>query len=245
MPGRTYSLVLDPVKLGVQILGSNLAVSGQVVLNLANLQNTGLLESPRSQLLGEVTVHGGGLLATRCLDGGREPLVLESLNRAKNGEACRVAGLHGRDQVDLRASGLDILSCRHLLLGVVRIGGRGGLQNRREEGAVTTQDLGSRTGHGKNTLAIEECLQIGTQGTGALEKEDVVLLGGRDSVVVEVVGDNGGTVVREMNIDFKEEGADSAGGRGFAGQGEDNVTVLVQEVEDVLRSQGGAESCAI
>jgi hypothetical protein len=32
-----------------------------------------------------------------------------------------------------------------------------------------------------------------------------VLLGGRDGVVVEVVNDDGGTVVREVNVDFEKE----------------------------------------
>lgn len=69
----TYSLVLDPVDRGVQLC----ALSGKAMLDLVNLQDTSLLESPSSQLLSELAVHSGSLLAAGCLDGGREPLVLQ------------------------------------------------------------------------------------------------------------------------------------------------------------------------
>lgn len=72
-----------------------------------------------------------------------------------------------------------------------------------------------------------------------------MLLGGRDGVVVEVVNDDGGTVVREVNVDFEKERADSAGSCGLARESEDDVAVLVQEVENVLGCQVGAESYAI
>lgn len=72
-----------------------------------------------------------------------------------------------------------------------------------------------------------------------------MLFGGRDGVVVEVISNNGGTVIREMNVDFEEERADGTGRRGLAGEGEEDVAVLVEEVEDVLGGQGGAESCSI
>lgn len=72
----TYSLVLDPVDRGVQLC----ALSGKTMLDLVDLQDTGLLESPSSQLLSELAVHGGSLLAAGRLDGGREPLVLQRLH---------------------------------------------------------------------------------------------------------------------------------------------------------------------
>lgn len=243
--GCTYSLVLDTVDLGVQILQSNFAVSDQVVLDLANLQDTGLLESPSSQLLSELPVDSSGLLTIGSLDGGREPLVLQSLNGTKNSEASRVASLHSRDNVQLGASRLDILSGGGFLLRVVCVRSVRCPQDGCDESALTSQGLGGNAGQGQDTLAIEEGLHIGTERAGALEEENVVLLSGRDGVIVEVVNDDGGTVAREVNVDFEEERADSAGSGGLAGESEDDVAVLVQEVQNVFGRQMGAKSYAM
>lgn len=239
----TYGLVLDPVNLGVQSLGGNLAIGGQVVLNILNLEDTGLLERPSSQLLGELAVDGGGLLAAGGLDRSREPLVLQRLNGAENSEAGGVASLHGRNHIQLGTSRLDILGRRHLLLRVVSVGGGRGSQDRCNESTVTAEGLRRHTGEGEDSLAIEEGLDVGAQRSRSLEEKDIVLLGGRDSVVVEVVNDDSRAVIRKVDINLKEEGADGAGGGGLAGEGEEDVAVLVQEFEDVLRSQVGAESC--
>jgi hypothetical protein len=66
-----------------------------------------------------------------------------------------------------------------------------------------------------------------------------VLLGGRDGVVIKMVNDDGGTVVREVNIEFEEEGADSARSGGLARESEEDVAVLVHEVQNVLGCQVG------
>lgn len=96
----TYSLVLDTVDGGVQLR----TLSGEVVLDVINLEDTSLLESPAGQLLSELTVHSGGLLSVGGLDRGREPLVLKRFDGAENSETGRVASLHGGDNVQLRAS---------------------------------------------------------------------------------------------------------------------------------------------
>ena len=70
-----------------------------------------------------------------------------------------------------------------------------------------------------------------------------MLLGGRDGVVVEMVNDDSRAVVRKVDINLEEEGADGARGRGLAREGEEDVAVLVQEFEDVLWGQVGAETC--
>lgn len=239
----TYGLVLDPVDLRVQSLGRDLAIGSQVVLNLLNLEDTSLLERPSSQLLGELAVHSRVLLAAGGLDRSREPFVLQSLNGAEDSEASRVASLHSRDNVQLGTSRLDILGRGHLLLRVVRVGSGRGTQDGCNESAFTAESLGSHTGEGKNSLAIEEGLDIGTERSRSLEEEDVVLLGGRYGVVVEMVNDNSRAVVRKVDINLEEEGADGARGRGLARQREEDVAVLVQEFEDVLRGQVGAETC--
>jgi hypothetical protein len=97
--GYTYSFVLNAVDLRVQILKSNFAVGSQVVFDHSNLQHTCLLESPSSQLLSELPVDGGRLLAAGGLDGGGKPLVLQSLDGAKDSKASGVASLHGRDNI--------------------------------------------------------------------------------------------------------------------------------------------------
>lgn len=160
-------------------------------------------------MLSKLTVDSGGLLPVGGLDRGGEPLVLQGLDRAKNSKASRVASLHSRDNVQLGASRLDILSCGDLLLRVVSVRSVRGPQNGCDERALATQSLGSNAGQGQDTLAIEECLDIGTEGVGTLEEENVVFLGGRDGVVIEMVNDDGGTVVREVNIEFEEEGAET------------------------------------
>lgn len=233
----TYGLVVNTVDLGVEVLRGDLTVSGQVVLDLANLQDSSLLESPGCQLLSELAVDGRDLLAARSLDRSGEPLVLKSLNGSQNSEASRVASLESRHDVQLGTSGLNLVRRWHLLLRVVRVSGGRSFQNRGKKLAVTTQGLGSNSGESENTLAIKEGLDIRTKGTGALEEEDIVLLGGREGIVVEVVNDNSGAVVGEVDVDFEEKGADGTGGRSLAGEGENNVAVLVEEVQDVLGSQ--------
>ena len=46
-----------------------------------------------------------------------------------------------------------------------------------------------------------------------------------------------------MEVQFKEERADSARCCGFAREGENDVAVLVQEVENILRAQRRTETC--
>lgn len=70
-----------------------------------------------------------------------------------------------------------------------------------------------------------------------------MLLGGRDSIVVEVVNNDSRAITGEVDIDLEEEGADGAGGGGLAGEGEEDVAVLVQEFQDALGGQVGAETC--
>jgi hypothetical protein len=45
-----------------------------------------------------------------------------------------------------------------------------------------------------------------------------------------------------VDVDFEEEGADGAGSGGLAREGKDDVTVLVQEVQDIFGGEVGAET---
>lgn len=110
---------------------------------------------------------------------------------------------------------------------------------------VAAQGLRSSARNSEDTGAVEEGLDIGAEGPRPLEEEDVVLLGGRDGVVVEMIDNDAGAVIGKVDVSFEEEGADSAGSRGLARKGEQDVAVLVQEVQDVLGGQVRAESYAI
>lgn len=243
--GFTYSLVLDTVDLRVDIIHRNLAVSSEMVLDLANLQDTSFLEGPCSQLLSKLAVGSGGLLAAGSLDSRREPLVLQSLDGAKDGEASRVAGLHSRNNIQLGSSRLNIIGRWDFLLWVIGVGGLRSAKDGRDQRASVTQGLGSNTGKGEDTVAIEQGLDVRTQWSRTVEEEHIVLLGSRDGIVVEVVDNNGGTVIRQVDIDFEKEGADGAGSGGLAREGKDDVAVLVQEVQDVFRGKVGAEAYEI
>jgi hypothetical protein len=67
-----------------------------------------------------------------------------------------------------------------------------------------------------------------------------MLIRSRECIVVEVIDGDRGTIDREMEIELQQQRADSAGGCGLAGQGEEDVAVLVQEFKDVLGGKGGS-----
>jgi hypothetical protein len=69
-----------------------------------------------------------------------------------------------------------------------------------------------------------------------------MLLGGRDGVVVEVVDDEGVAVGGEVDIEFEEQRDDGAGGRAVGGEGEQDVAVLLEELENDLRGKGRSKA---
>jgi len=70
--------------------------------------------------------------------------------------------------------------------GTVPSGAGGTLRSGKRSGRGT----GSNSGEGKNTFTVKEGLDVRTEGRRALEDKDVMLLSGRDGVVVEVVDNN-------------------------------------------------------
>lgn len=64
-----------------------------------------------------------------------------------------------------------------------------------------------------------------------------------DGVIVEVIDNNGGAIARELNVNLKEKRADGAGRGRLAGECEEDVAIFVQEFQDILWGQIGAETC--
>lgn len=59
-----------------------------------------------------------------------------------------------------------------------------------------------------------------------------MFLGRGKSVIVEVVNDDRRPIGGQMDVQLEEEGTKGAGRRRLAGEGEEDVPLLVKEVED-------------
>ena len=94
----------------------------------------------------------------------------------------------------------------------------------------------------QDALTIEVGLGVGSQLAGALQKQNVVLLGGGEGIIVEVVDDNRGAVRRQVEIELQKKRTDGARSGGLAGESEEDVSVLVQEVDNVLGAKRRSES---
>ena len=235
----TYCLVLDPVDLWVQF-----TILGQMMLNLANLENSSLLEGPGGQLFGKLTVSSLRILSvTRSFDGGGEPLVLETLDGAQKSETGRIPGLHGRNKSQLGTRSRNILNRAYILLGVVAVSSCWGAQNGSKKWVGVAQSVRGGPWESQNALAAEECLGITSQLAGALKKEDIMLFIRRESVIVEVVNDNRGPVGRQMKVKFQQERADGAGCGGLAGKREKDVAVFVHEFDEGFGAQRRSKAC--
>lgn len=161
------------------------------MLNLSNLQDTKFLESPASELFRKLPVCSRNCrLGLGRLDRRSEPLVLKSLRRSENSEASRVSRLQCRYQCQLRASRKAVLDGKRVILGVVTISGFGSSENWSEERAGISEGLSHWAGESYDTFTGEVGFHIWSHGIGEGQEEDVVLLGGGDGVVVEVVNHN-------------------------------------------------------
>ena len=67
------------------------------------------------------------------------------------------------------------------------VGGSRRSQDRGEERVVIAQGLRSRSWECQNAFAAEERLCIGSQLAGSLEEQDVMVIGCREGIIVEVV----------------------------------------------------------
>lgn len=243
--GWTYHVVLDAVDLGVGLVGAARLV--EVVLDPVDAHDANLLERPAGHALGELAVERpDGLGGTGLLYLGVEPLVGEELGRADQREARRGARLECRDERQLLAGRERVVDRLGLRAGVVAIGGRGGAEERRQE-LAGAEGGAHAVGEGDDLVrggaGAEDVLDAGTVAAGGREEEHVVLVGGAGRVVVEVVDDEAGALSGELDIELGEEGDEGGRGRGVGAQGDEDIAVGVEELEEELAGQLGAQAC--
>jgi len=169
---------------------------------------------------------------------------LQHLSGTKDSETGRVSGLEGGDEGQLRARSKDILES-FFLLGVVRVCGLGGAQDGRKQGAGVAQKLTNSTRDGKSSINIEVVLDTRLQGLGSRDKQNIVLIGSRVGVVVDVVDDESATLRREGDIEFEKERCNSGRDRLVGGEGEQNIAVVVDVVDEGVGGQLGTEALGL
>lgn len=242
----TYHVVVDTVDLRVGDVGQG-ALLGEVVLDVVDAQVAELVERPAREAAGELLVpRPDSLLVGGPPDPGAEPRVLEHLGGAGDGEAGRVAGLEGGHEGELLAGGEDVVGDGLGLVPlVVQVGGPGRPEDRGQERAAA-QEVAEGAGHGEEVgpaAAAEVVLGARAVPARGGHEHDVVVVGGGLGVVVEVVDDETRALGGDLDVQLEEEGVE--GGRdGLGGaQGEEDVAAGVEEVEEELGCQVGAESC--
>lgn len=176
----TYHIVFDAISVGV-----GLVATVKAVLNLVYSQNTKLLESPGSQVGDKLTVGRELSLATLSSNLGVESLVLEHLSGTNDGNTRRVASLEDSDEVKLSAGREQLIRLNGLvlLLGVVAVS----CSRRAEDGCkklpVAENVADSARNREECARDLEVILHALSDGRRSLEDEDIVVLGGGDSVV--------------------------------------------------------------
>lgn len=241
----TYHVVLDAIDLGVSLIGAADLV--EVVLNPVDAQHANLLERPAGHALGELAVERlDGLGGAGLLHLGVEPLVGEDLGRSDQCEARRRARLERRDERELLAGRERVVDRLGLGAGVVAVGGRGGAEQRRQE-LAGAEGGAYAVGEGNDLVSggagAEDVLDARAVAAGGREEEHVVLVGGAGRVVVEVVDDEAGALSGELDVELGEEGDEGGRGRGVGAQGDEDVAVGVEELEEQLAGQLGAQAC--
>ena len=215
------------------------------MLNLADLEHTNLLEGPGRQSLGEGLVGSSSSFGiTRSLDLSIEPSVLQHLGGPEDSETSRVSSLEGGDERQLRARSKDILKS-FLSLGVVRVCSLGSTQDGGKQGAGVAQKLTNGTRDGKSSINIEVVLDTGLDGLGGRNKQNIVLVCSGFGVVVDVVDDESATLRGKGDIEFEKEGSNSGGDRLVGGEGEQNVAVVVDVVDEDVGCQLRTETLGL
>lgn len=219
-----------------------------MVLHPVHLEHANLLERPPRNALGKLPVerlHDG--FAAQLGYAGVEPLVLQHLGRAHHRHARVVARLHRRHQRELLAGRKEVIEYLGLFLGVVAVGSAGCAQDGVEKLAVAENSAdAAREGDqlGVGALA-EEVLDAGADGLGGGQKEDIVPVGGAGDVVVEVVDDEAVAVGGQGDVELREEGDQRGGCGGVGAEGEQDVALGVDEVEEGLGRQVGTETLGV
>lgn len=198
---NTYHIVLDAVDAGVDLF-----IAVEMVFNAVDSQDTQLLEGPSRQGGHELPVASVLRLLLRSSNLGLEPLVLEHLGRAQDGEARRVESLHDGDEGQLLSGSKEVLGVNDLglLLGVVAVGRGGGSQDRSQERSGA-EAVANGVGEGESSAGdLEVLLEAGSDVRGGVEDENIVGLGGGDGVVVEVVDDGASSLRGERDVELSE-----------------------------------------
>lgn len=103
--------------------------------------------------------------------------------------------------------------------------------------------MADAVGEGNNlAVLVEEVLDAGAGGLGGGDGEDVVLLGGADGVVIEVVDDKAGAVGGEGDVKLGQEAHDGGRDGRFGGEGQKDVALGVDELEENVGGQVGTET---
>lgn len=89
---------------------------------------------------------------------------------------------------------------------------------------------------GRGGVGREEVLDVRAQRARRREEEDIVLVGCGSGIVGEVVDDEAGAVGGEGDVELGEGGNDGGRGGCGCGEGEKNVALCVDKLDDV----GGA-----
>ena len=215
------------------------------MLDVVDLQVSDLVESPCADASGKLQVPSRDCLAAAGeLDLGVEPLILEHLGGAHNGEAGRVAGLEGRDKGELLTSSKHLVDSLGLLLLVVDVGCPGRPQDRCQQRTIAQSVAETARKCEQVFLATTAKVVLGVISvvTGSGHEDNIVEIGGGLGIIVEVVNNKAGSLGGDVDIQLEKESV-QGGGDGLGGaQGKQDVSAGVEEIEDLLRSQVGAES---
>lgn len=240
----TYDVVVDTVDGRVGDVGQGTLLS-QMMLDVVDAQVADLVECPGTRASGKLQVPSLDCLAVAgALDLGVEPLVLKHLGGANNGEAGRVAGLEGRDERKLLAGGKDVVNDLGLFLLVVDVSCPGCPQDGGKEGTVAQGVAETARESNEVFLATAAEVVFGVVSVVARSghEDDIVEVGGRLGIVVEVVNNQTGSLGGDVDIQLEEKSVER-GSDGLRGaQGKQDVAAGVDEVEDLLGSQVGAET---
>ncbi|KAI6762131.1 hypothetical protein HG531_002684 [Fusarium graminearum] len=202
----TYNIILDAVSRRV-----GLVAAIETVLNAVDSQNTQLLESPSSHVGDKLTVSRELRLAALSGNLCVKSLVLEHLSGANDSNARRVASLEDGDEVDLCTSSKQIISLNGLVLvlGVVDVGRRRGSKNRRDEFTIAESVTESVRNGEECARYLKVVLSAREDVARGLDNEDVVVLGGGNGVVREVVDDLASALLGDHNLKLHEGGVES------------------------------------
>lgn len=215
------------------------------MLDVVDAQVSDLMERPGADASGKLQVPSrDSLAAAGELNLGVKPLVLEHLGGAYDGKAGRVAGLEGGNQRELLAGSKDLVDNLGLLLLVVDVGCPGRPQDGRQEGTIA-QGVAETAREGEQVFlatAAEVVLGVVSVVAGSGHEDDIVEVGGGFGIVVEVVNHQAGSLGGDMDVQLEKESV-QGGGDGLRGaQGKQDVAAGVEEIEDLLGSQVGAET---